>query len=135
MSEEKTKREPRALIGKDLYLLTAIIGKIGIRNVMCCWDTLEVREAAKENEGAPEEVLKEKIGTLIFYGVVDVILEKLEKCEDSVNKLLARLYDMKEKEIQELEANEYLDMLIDVMQSDRFADFFGRACESLKRVM
>lgn len=135
MSEATNKREPRALMGTDLYLMTSIIGKIGVRRLAYCWDAMEVREAAQENENAPEEVRNEKIGKLIFYGVVDVILEKMEKCEESIGKLLARLYGMTENEIKELDANDYLDMLIDVIKSDSFADFFKRAYESVKRVM
>ena len=135
MSEVENKRQPRALIGKDLYLMTAIIGKIGVRNIMRCMDTLEMREAMQSDENISEDELKVKIGNLIFYGVIDVIAERMERCEGAIVKLLARLYDMKETEVQELEANEYLDMLIDVVTGENFVDFFKRAYESIKRVM
>lgn len=134
MSEVENKRVPRALIAKDIYPMMAIIGKIGLRNVMRCMDTMEVHEAMQAGEKTEDEV-KAAIGNLFFYGVIDVILERMEKCEGVIAKLLARLYDMKEAEVAELDPNEYLDMLIDVMMSDNFADFFKRAYESAKRVM
>lgn len=135
MSEVENKRQPRALIGKDLYLLTGIIGKIGIRNVMAVANTMEVKEVMQDSESMSEDDLKDKIGTLIFYGIIDVILEKMEKCEDVISRLLSRLYDMPEAEVKKLDANEYLDMLIDVVKDEKFVDFFKRAYESAKRVM
>ena len=135
MREVENKRQPRALIGKDLYLLTGIIGKIGIRNIMAVANTMEVKEVMQDSENMPEDDLKDKIGTLIFYGIIDVILEKMEKCEDVISRLLSRLYDMPEAEVKKLDANEYLDMLIDVVKDEKFVDFFKRAYESAKRVM
>ena len=135
MSEVERKRKPRALKGKDLYLMTTIIGKIGVRNIARCMNAVEVREAAKENEDKTEEERADIIGELIFYGLVDVIFERLEKCEVTITKLLARLYDMPESEVEELDANDYLDMFIDVVKGENFADFFRRAYESAKRVM
>ena len=136
MSEVENKREMvRTLKGTDIYLMTSIIGKIGVRNVMACMNTMEVHEAMQEGENVDDDAMKEKIGTLIFYGIIDVVLEKMEKCEGTINKLIARLYGLTEKDMQELEAADYLDMLIDVVKSDNFADFFKRAYESAKRVM
>ena len=135
MSEVERKRKPRSLKGKDLYLMTTIIGKIGVRNIARCMNAVEVREAAKENEDKTEEERADIIGELIFYGLVDVIFERLEKCEVTITKLLARLYDMPESEVEELDANDYLDMFIDVVKGENFADFFRRAYESAKRVM
>lgn len=135
MSEVESKRKPRALKGKDLYLMTAIIGKIGVRNIARCMNAVEVREAAKENEGKTEDERADIIGELIFYGLVDVLFERLDKCEGTITKLLARLYDMPESEVEELDANDYLDMFIDMVKGENFADFFRRAYESAKRVM
>lgn len=135
MSEVENKRKPRALIGKDLYCLTSIIGKIGVRNIMAVANTMEINEVMKDSKNMSEEELKDKIGTLVFYGIIDVILEKMEKCEDVIGRLLARLYDMSEAEVKSLEANDYLDMIIDVVKDEKFVDFFSRAYESVKRMM
>jgi len=135
MSEVENKRKPRELIGKDIYLLTSLIGKIGLRNVMAVANTLEVKEVMQDSESMSEDDLKDKIGTLIFYGIIDVILERMEKCEDVIGRLLSRLYDMPEAEVKNLDANDYLDMLIDVVKDEKFVDFFKRAYESAKRVM
>lgn len=134
MSEVENKRKPRALKGTDIYLMTSIIGKIGVKNVMRCMNTLEVQEALKESGEADDERTA-RIGTLIFYGVIDVVLEKLESCEGAICKLLSKLYDMPEAEVKEMEANEYLDLFIDVIKDENFVDFFKRAYESVKRMM
>lgn len=136
MSEVENKREMvRTLVGDDIFVMTSIIGKIGLRNLMACANTLEVHEVLENGENLDEDTLKEKIGNLIIYGIIDVILVNLEKCSGDIGKLMARLYGMTDKEVHELQAADYLDMLIDVVKSENFSDFFNRAYESVKRVM
>lgn len=135
MSEVENKRKPRDLKGKDIYLMTSLISKIGVRNVAKCMNVLEVQEVMKDGEGEPGDDVKAKIGTMVFVGFVDLLMEKMEDCEGAIRKLLSRLYDMPEAEVDELDANDYLDMLVDIVKGENFADFFKRAYESLKRVM
>lgn len=131
MSEVEIKRTPRPLKGTDIFLMTSIIGKMGVKNLMRCWDAPDVKEA-REN-GDAENI--EKLGQLIFLGVIDVVLERLEYCEDSICRLLSKLYDMKEAEIKELGATEYLKMFMDVVKDENFVDFFKQAYESVKQMM
>lgn len=135
MSEVENKRKPRDLKGKDIYLMTSLISKIGVRNVAKCMNVLEVQEALRDGEDEPGEDVKAKIGTMVFVGFIDLLMEKMEDCEGAIRKLLSRLYDMPEAEVDELDANDYLDMIIDIVKGENFADFFKRAYESLKRVM
>ena len=134
MSEVEVKRTPRPLKGTDIFLLTSIISKIGVRNIMRCMDALDVQDV-REAEQTEDEVKKAQIGTLIFFGVVDTVMDRLEYCEGAICKLLARLYDMPEADVKELGANEYLDMFIDVVKDENFVDFFRQAYESVKRML
>ena len=131
MSEVENKRTPRPLMGTDIFLMTSIIGKIGVKNLRACFSSPDVKEA---RENSTEENLDE-LGQLIFCGVIDVILERLEYCEGSICKLLSKLYDMKEEEIKALGATEYLNMFVDVVKDENFVDFFKQAYESVKRMM
>lgn len=131
MSEVETKRTPRPLMGTDIFMLTSIIGKMGVKNLMRCFDAPDVKEI-REN-GEADNV--EKLGQLIFLGVIDVILERLEYCEDSICRLLSKLYGMPEAEIKALGATEYLNMFVDVIKDENFVDFFKQAYESVKRMM
>jgi len=131
MSEVENKRTPRPLMGTDIFLMTSIIGKLGIKNLMRCFDSEDVKEARENGD----EKNAEKLGQLIFYGIIDVVLERLEHCEASICKLLSKLYDMKEEEIKALGATEYLNMFVDVVKDENFVDFFKQAYESVKRMM
>ena len=131
MSEVENKRTPRPLKGTDIFMLTSIIGKMGVKNLARCFDSPDVKEA-REN-GDAENV--EKLGQLVFLGVIDVVLERLEYCEGSICRLLSRLYDMPEAEIKALGATEYLNMFVDVVKDENFVDFFKQAYESVKRMM
>ena len=131
MSEVAMKRTPRPLKGTDIFLMTSIIGKMGVKNLMRCFDAPDVKEA-RENS---DEGNAEKLGQLIFLGVIDVVLERLEYCEGSICKLLSKLYEMPEEEIKALGATEYLGMFVDVIKDENFVDFFKQAYESVKQMM
>lgn len=131
MSEVENKRTPRPLKGTDIFLMTSIIGKLGVKNLMHCFDAPDVKEARENGETDNAE----KLGKLIFLGVIDVVLERLEYCEDGICRLLSKLYNIPEAEIKALGANEYLDMFIDVVKDENFVDFFKQAYESVKRMM
>lgn len=131
MSEVEMKRTPRPLKGTDIFLLTSIIGKVGVRNLARCF---EVDDAMK-NIDDPDDKKVTEIGQLIFFGVVDVVLERLERCEGGICKLLSRLYDMPEEEVKELGATEYMNMFIAVIKDENFLDFFKQAYESVKQMM
>ena len=131
MSEVENKRTPRPLVGTDIFLMTSIVGKIGVRNIMNSLETPEAK-AARES-GDPEQI--ERLGQFVFFGVIDVLLERLEYCEDSICKLLSKLYGMTVNDIKALGAAEYLDMLLAVVQDENFVDFFKQAYASVKRMM
>jgi len=131
MSEVENKRTPRPLKGTDIFLMTSIIGKLGVKNLMRCWDAPDVKEARENTSSENAEML----GQLIFLGVIDVVLERLEFCEGSICRLLSKLYDMPEEEIKEKGAVEYLDMFMTVVKDENFVDFFKQAYESVKRMM
>lgn len=133
MSEVENKRVMRPLESGDLFLLTAIIGKIGVRNIARCFSDPEVQGMRNEEDMSDEQ--RERLGQLIFFGVIDVVLERLEYCEDAICRLLSRLYGMPEKDIKAMGAGEYLDMFIAVVKDEHFTDFFKQAYESVKRMM
>lgn len=130
MENQETKFELRPLEGSDIFVMTSIISKIGVRNIAKCFDSQEIQEAKKEDAANTE-----KIGTLVFCNIADLVLERLEYCEDGICKLLSRLSGKPAAEIKQMEAIVYLEMFMQVVQDENFADFFTHAYELLKRMM
>lgn len=129
------KYELRPLEGGDIFIMTSIISKVGVKNIAKCFDSEEIKEARKARANGDANVDMEAIGSIIICNVLDLVLEKLEYCEDGICKLLARLSGKTSTQIKKLGAVEYLDMLMEVISDKQFVDFFMRAYGLLKRMM
>jgi hypothetical protein len=129
------KYELRPLEGGDIFIMTSIISKVGVKNIAKCFDSEEIKEARKAKASGDANVDVEAIGSIIICNVLDLVLEKLEYCEDGICKLLARLSGKTPTQIKKLGAVEYLDMFMEVISDKQFADFFMRAYGLLRRMM
>lgn len=122
--------EMRPLESGDIFLMTSIISKIGVKRIAKCWDSQEIKEAQENGVTDTNE-----LGALVFYNIADLVLERLEYCEDAIGRLLSALSGKPLSEIKTMDALQYLDMFMCVMKDERFTDFFTRAYELLKRMM
>lgn len=130
MADAVNKFELRALESSDLFMMTTIISKVGVKRIMQCFKTQDIKDAQEqENQDANE------IGEMIFCNIADVVLERLEYCEDAICRLLSALSGVKAEEIKKMNPVVYLEMFMTVVKSPEFADFFSQAYELLKRMM
>ena len=130
MSEMVNKFELRPLESSDIFMMTTIISKIGVKRIVKCFKSPEIEEMKKEDEQDVND-----IGEMIFCNVADLVLERLEFCEDAICRLLSALSGIKESEIKKMNPVVYLEMFMTVVKSPEFADFFTQAYELLKRMM
>lgn len=126
MEDMEKKFELRPLESGDIFLMTSIISKVGVKRIMNCFKGIDADSDEKDAES---------IGESVFYNIADVVLERLEYCEDAICRLLSRLSGMTMADIKKMDAVLYLEMFMSVVKSPEFTDFFTRAYELLKRTM
>lgn len=87
------------------------------------WTTAQ-RKAFQESQKANEELI---------WQVLDILISNIAGCEDEVNKLLAMGIDKDVDFVRNMDANDYLDLLVQYVTREGFSDFFTQAQRLLEK--
>ena len=87
------------------------------------WTTAQ-RKAFQESQKANEELI---------WQVLDILINNISGCEDEVNKLLAMGIDKDVDFVRNMDANDYLGLLVQYVTREGFADFFTQAQRLLEK--
>lgn len=112
------KWEFRTLYAKDIFPIANIIGKIGIGEFVKLFEKEEVMDAVK-NGGSTDAV-----GLMFLAQAAQTILGNLDRCENDIYKILSSCSNLSVKEVQNLSMGEFVEMIVDFIKKDDFADFF-----------
>ena len=115
---EMTTEKPytlRALEAKDVFIVSKIISQIGLK---------EFKEAFDLKLLSGDEKSVETVGMSVFFDMSQVLLGNLPKCENDIYTFLSSLSGMEKKEVEALPMNTFIEMVIDVVRKEEFADFF-----------
>ena len=112
----------RSLKASDLFMMTKIINKIGIKEVKDCFNSPDVKKAI--SGGETEDVAA--VGMQVMLELATVVVSNLVECEMEVYQFLASLSGMNPGEVKELPMNTFVDMILDVFRKEEFNDFFHR---------
>lgn len=126
MEENKKLRQ---LETRDIFLITRVIGKIGIKNFKECFKNEELKVLVNNANG---EIDLTQIGMFAAFDVVDVLFENLPRCEDELYKLLANLANVLPQQIGEQPPADTMEMVIELIHDPRFMDFFKVALRLFK---
>ena len=112
----------RGLKAADVFMMTKIINKIGIKEVKDCFNTPDVKKAitGAETEDAAA------VGMQVMLELATLVVSHLPDCENEIYQFLASLSGMKVEEIEELPMTTFFDMVLDVFRKEEFTDFFQR---------
>lgn len=110
----------RELQSKDVFLMSRIISKIGIKEFKSCFETEDVQKLIAE--GADEAAV-EKIGLSVMVDIAGVVLSNVAHAEQDIYSFLADLSGKTAKDIAELDMVVFAEMIIEVVQKDQFKDF------------
>lgn len=129
----ENKYEFRRLESKDVFLMTKIIGKLGINNFSGCLGNDSVKSAIKKMTNKENEKENEKennedaftvIGITVSLELADIIFSNLDKCQNEIFQLLSQTSNVKVKDVEKMDAVTFLEMVVDFIKKEEFKDFF-----------
>ena len=107
----------RSMKATDVFKLTSILAKIGVKDIKGCIGNYMT---LSKNEEADKNTLALNLGV----DIVEVLLSNIDKCEEAIYKFLASVTDLNEKQIKEMDATEFITMLYDLFAQKEYLDFF-----------
>lgn len=127
----------RKVNATDIFTVTTIISKIGIREFKSCLkgeDTMNLISDLfnqDENEAKPNnDAALSAVGLSVVIDIVGVVLANVEKCKDDIFTLLSSLSGIAKKDVATLDGEVFMDMLLTAIQ-DNSKVFIGVASKLL----
>ena len=123
-AEQKTVKPYnfRKLSSKDIFLMTKILGKIGIRQFKKCFEGEQLDALLKAFKEKKTDDALMSIGVAVGFEGIDIIIGNLHKCEEDIYQLLSNVTGVSVDKIEE-DALLFTEMLIDFFKKPEFPDF------------
>ena len=118
----------RTLKASDVFVMTKIINKIGIKEFKECFNSPDVKDAITGAETKDVTV----VGMQVMLEIATLVVSHLPDCEMEIYQFLASLAGTNPGEIRELPVNTFIDMILEVFRKEEFTDFFQRVAGSSK---
>ena len=135
-AESASAEEPlfklRSLQASDLFLMTSIISNIGLKEFKDAFAAVDLSNVAKI--GSPTESEFKEVGLGLLIEVADIVMTNLWKCETYINRLISRIYGVDIKDVPTLDPALYLEMIMGIVEDDKFMDFFKAASKLLDKI-
>lgn len=110
----------RSLKASDVFLMTKIITKIGIKEIKNCFSSDDIKNAINGDETGDTTA----VGMQVMFELASLVVSHLSDCEREIYQFLSALSGMKAEEIAELPMTTFFDMVMDVFRKEDFSDFF-----------
>ena len=125
MSENTKAYELRSLTADDIFPMFQIISKIGIKEFKSCFDAPEVKKAIGAiTAGGEGNTDLNAVGLVVALDMATILVANLPKAKDDIYQLLAQLSGKNKKDIASLPMATFMQMIVDVVRKEEFADFF-----------
>lgn len=126
----------RSLQGADIFPMSAIIKKIGVKEFKNAFQDEEIKGLVQSinNGDMSKDAAANQAGMTVILNIVDVVLGNLPRAEKDIYKFLASLSGMKPDEVAALPMAAFTGMVIDVIQKDEFKDFIKVVSRLFKSV-
>ena len=122
--------EFRKLKSDDTFLMFKILGKIGLNEFSGCLE----KDSVKQMFGLVEkgDNATTIVGMSVVLEVANIILGNLPKCKTEIYELLSNTSNLSVKEVKELDFVVFMEMVIDFIRKEEFADFIKVASRLFK---
>ena len=111
----------RRLAATDVFLMSKIIGKIGVNEFAACFDRSDFMELVKKSAKKGDTLTK--VGLTVALEIANVIFSHLPKCEDDIYQMLSNTTGMTVNEVKALDFIVFTEMVIDFIKKEEFRDF------------
>lgn len=126
----------RDLCARDIFPMTVIIRKIGLKGIGKCFDPEEIKAVMESVSGDEEEKsmddVAETVGISVVLKIVDVVLENLSAAEQEIFGLIGDLSGMTAAAVGDLPMDVFFEMLVDVFKKKEFVGFMKVVSKLLK---
>ncbi len=132
---EKTKKYTfRKLKACDIGLMTSLIKKIGINKLSNLLKSDDVKSAIsgiQNNKETEDNSIMMLIGATVITELMQIITEGYENYESELHKLLSNTSDLSLEEVQNLDFDDFFEMLFDFFKKEEFMGFLKRVLKLL----
>ena len=124
----------RELTADDLFLMTSIISKIGLKKFADVFKNSDIIDALNSDDEADNKADNKAlvVGVSVALEIGEILLGNLDKCKDNIYNLLSAVSGMTVSEIRTLGFATFAEMIIDFVKKDEFMDFFKAAAKLFK---
>lgn len=136
MAEKKYKF--RELGSRDLFLMIKLVKKIGLNNFSELLKGDNIKKIVsqfttdKDEDAESKEAAYMQIGIALGLDFFQVVIERLDECEDVIYEILNKTSNMNLKELYAMHPDEFIEMIYDFSQLEDFQKLFQKAVSLFK---
>lgn len=115
----------------DVFLMATLLSKIGIGKIADTFGKDSVTKLVTAYGKKKGEDLVTVVGIEIAMQLAQIVLTNLESCKGEMLQLLANVSGMTVNDIESLDAEDFMELLVEVVQMPQFKDFIKVASKLL----
>ena len=119
----------RKFKAEDTILMATMLSKIGLGKITDAFGKENVLAVISKNKNTSDNATF--TGMAITLQVAEIILGNLESCKGELYTLLSRVSGMSEDEIKDLDAEDFMELIVEVIKMKQFKDFLKVASRLL----
>ena len=113
----------RPLEASDVFVMSKIIGAIGVNEFSACFGSEGAKGMIKAMAEKNDNDSAIMAGAAVFLEIANVIFKNLPKCESDIYQMLANVSGMTPDKIKKLDFVTFTEMVVDFVQKEEFRDF------------